>query len=391
MSEKIELKYGLNPQQAQARLVFEGKKSPLKVLNGKPGYINLLDAFGAWQLVRELRIATGMPAAASFKHVSPAGAAIGKPLSDILREVYMVGDAELSPLATAYARARGADRLSSFGDMAAMSDVVDVSTASLLKPEVSDGIIAPGYEPEALEILKAKKQGGYLILQMDPDYEPSSMEVRDAFGFKLEQSRDTTPVSAALLENVVTRRNDLNDDAKRDLIVATVALKYTQSNSVTVAYDGQVIGTGAGQQSRVHCVRLACGKADKWFLQQHPKVRALQFIEGLKRPEKVNVIDQYLLWDDLSDAEMEEVNSKLSKAAQPLTHGQRLDWIKKFKGVVLSSDAFFPFRDSIDRASRSSVQFVLQPGGSLRDDLVIEAANRYRMTMVLSGKRWFLH
>ena len=391
MSETIDLKYGLNPQQAEARLVFKGKKSPLEVLNGKPGYINLLDAFASWQLVRDLRIATDMPSAASFKHVSPAGAAIGKPLSDVLREVYMVGDADLSPLAAAYARARGADRLSSFGDMAAMSDIVDVSTAKLIKPEVSDGVIAPGYEPEALEILKQKKKGNYLILKMDPDYVPEGPEVRDAFGFQLEESRDTTPIGPDLLENVVTRRNDLTDDARLDLIVATVALKYTQSNSVTVAYDGQVIGTGAGQQSRVHCVRLACGKADKWFLQQHPKVRELKFIDGLKRPEKVNVIDQYLLWDELSDAEVEEVNSKLTEYAQPLTHGQRLDWIKKIKGVALSSDAFFPFRDSIDRASRSSVQFVLQPGGSLRDDLVIDAADQYGMTMVLSGKRWFLH
>lgn len=391
MSETMELKYGLNPQQAEARLVFEGPTSPLQVLNGKPGYINLLDAFAAWQLVRNLRAATDMPSAASFKHVSPAGAAIGKPLDDTLREVYMVGEAELSPLAAAYARARGADRLSSFGDMAALSDIVDVSTANLIKPEVSDGVIAPGYEPEALEILKQKKKGGYLVMQMDPHYRPEGMEVRDAFGFRLEQSRDTRPIGPELLENVATRRNDLDDEARLNLIVATVALKYTQSNSVTVAYDGQVIGTGAGQQSRVHCVRLACGKADKWFLQQHPKVRELKFIDGLKRPEKVNVIDQYLLWDDLSDAEVEEVNSKLTEYAQPLTHGQRLDWIKKFKGVVLSSDAFFPFRDSIDRASRSSVQFVLQPGGSLRDDLVVEAADQYKMTMVLSGVRWFLH
>jgi len=388
---EIALKYGCNPHQKMARLVFNGETAPLRILNGKPSYINILDALAAWQVAKELQEATGLPGASSFKHVSPAGAAIGKPLSDVLREVYMVGDSELPPLATAYARARGADRLSSFGDMAGLSDVVDMPTALLLKPEVSDAVVAPGYEPEALEILKQKKKGNFVIFEIDPDYEPPEMEYRDAMGFRIEQSRNREKVTQELLKNVVTQRNDLTDDARQDLLVATVALKFTQSNSVTVAYDGQVIGTGAGQQSRVHCVRLACSKADKWILQQHPRVRELQFIEGLKRPEKMNVIDQYLLWDELSDPEREELNSKLVEVAKPLTPRMKRNWLDKFKGVSLSSDAFFPFRDNVDRASRSAVQFVLQPGGSVRDDLVIEAAESYGMTMIMSGTRWFLH
>jgi len=387
----IQLKYGCNPHQRMAKIAFAGEKSPLEVLNGKIGYINVLDALAAWQVARELRAATGMPGAASFKHVSPAGAAIGKPLSDVLREVYMVGGTELSPLAAAYARARGADRLSSFGDVAGVSDVVDVSTANLLKPEVSDLIIAPGYEPEALEILKQKKQRTYTILKMDPNYEPPEMEYRDVFGFRLEQSRNNARIGPELLKNVVTKRNDLDEEARRNLLVATVALKYTQSNSVAVACDGQVVGIGAGQQSRVHCVRLACSKADKWMLQQHPRVRGLKFINGLTRPEKMNVIDLYLLWDELSDPEKVELNSKLAEPAKPLTPRMRRDWLGKFNGLALSSDAFFPFRDNIDRASRSGVQFVLQAGGSVRDDLVIEAANIYGMTMILSGARWFTH
>lgn len=388
---ELVLKYGCNPHQKLAKLTFKGEKSPLEVLNGNPSYINILDALAAWQTARELRAATGMPGAASFKHVSPAGAAIAKPLPDVLREVYMVGDAELSPLATAYARARGADRLSSFGDVAGMSDAVDVSTAQLLRPEVSDLVIAPGYEPEALDILKEKKKGAFLIFKIDPDYEPPETETRDCFGFQLVESRNNAKIGPELLQNVVTRRNDLDDEAKRNLLVATVALKYTQSNSVAVAYDGQVVGIGAGQQSRVHCVRLACSKADKWILQQHPRARGLKFMEGLTRPEKMNVIDQYLLWDELSDPEKEEVNSKLLEPAKPLTPRMRRDWLGKFSGLALSSDAFFPFRDSIDRASRSGVRFVLQAGGSLRDDLVIAAADGYSMTMICSGMRWFLH
>ncbi|MFP4379411.1 MAG: phosphoribosylaminoimidazolecarboxamide formyltransferase [Candidatus Sumerlaeia bacterium] len=387
----IDLKYGCNPHQKEARVVYEGDKAPLKVLNGTPSMINILDALAAWQLARELKQATGISGAASFKHVSPAGAAIGKPLSDTLREIYMVGDAELSPLATAYARARGADRLSSFGDAAALSDICDVSTAKLLAPEVSDLVIAPGYEAEALEILMNKKKGNYTIFQIDPDYEPPEMEYRDCFGMRVEQMRNTKRIDETLLQNVVTKRNDLDDEARTNLLVATVALKYCQSNSVVVAYDGQVIGTGCGQQSRVHCVRLACDKADKWMLQQHSRVRGLKMIDGLKRPEKMNVIDQFLLWSDLSDSEKDELNSKLTENAKPLTPRMRRDWIAKFKGLAISSDAFFPFRDNIDRASRSSVQFVLQAGGSVRDDLVIEAANEYSMTMINSGVRWFLH
>jgi AICAR transformylase/IMP cyclohydrolase PurH len=374
-----------------ARVTYRGERSPLEILNGKPSYISILDALGAWQVARELRRAAGRPGASSFKHVSPAGAAIGKPLSDTLREVYMVGDVELSPLAAAYARARGADRLSSFGDIVGLSDKVDVSTARTISPEVSDIVIAPDYEPNALEILRKKKKGGYVIFKIDPDYEPPETESRDVFGFTLEQTRNNVPVGRDLLENVVTKRNDLDDDARTDLLVATVALKYTQSNSVTIAYDGQVIGNGAGQQSRVHCVRLACAKADKWMLQQHPRVRGLKFANGLTRAERMNVIDQFLLWDELSDPEIEELNSKLAEPAEPLTRQERCEWIGKFHGLALSSDAFFPFRDSIDRASRSSVQFVLQPGGSLRDDLVVAAADGYGMTMAMSGVRWFLH
>ncbi|MFW6304089.1 MAG: phosphoribosylaminoimidazolecarboxamide formyltransferase [Candidatus Sumerlaeota bacterium] len=391
MSKTIELKYGCNPHQSMARLIYEGKNCPLEVLNGKPSFISLLDALGAWRVAHEMKQATGMTAAASFKHVSPAGAGVAKPLSDNLREVYMVGDKELTPLATAYARARGADRMSSYGDIAGMSDKVDAETAALIKPEVSDIIIAPDYEPEALEILKQKKKGNYIIFKMDPDYQPPETEMREVYGMKLEQTANLEPVAPDLLDNVVTKRNDLNDDAKLDLLVATVAVKYTQSNSVTVAYDGQVIGTGAGQQSRIHCVRLACSKADKWMLQQHPRVLGLKFIDGLKRPEKMNVIDQFLLWDELSQPEIDELNTKLTENAKPLTPRERREWISEFEGIAISSDAFFPFRDNIDRAQRSSVQFVLQPGGSVRDDLVIEAADSYGMTMAFSGKRWFLH
>lgn len=390
-TSKIVLKYGCNPHQKTAQVSWKNGACPLEVLNGNPSYINILDALSAWRLAHELYQATSMAAAASFKHVSPAGAAIGKPLGDVLREVYMVGDEPLSPLATAYARARGADRLSSFGDAAALSGTVDVTTANLLKPEVSDLVIAPDYEPEALAILKAKKKGAYNIFKIDPSVEPPEMESRELYGFTLKQSANNLRVSADLLKNVVTKRNDLDDEARLNLIVATVALKFTQSNSVTVAYDGQVVGTGAGQQSRVHCVRLACGKADKWMLTQHPRVRELKFIDGLTRSEKMNVIDQFLLWDELSQPEMDEVNSKLAEKAHPLTQRERHEWIAKFKGLALSSDAFFPFRDNIDRAARSGVQFVLQAGGSVRDDLVIEAADSYGMTMIASGVRWFTH
>lgn len=390
--QKIPLKYGTNPHQKFAQLAFEGNQSPLQVLNGKPSYISILDAVGAWRVAKELKQATGKIAASSFKHVSPAGAAIAKPLSNRLRDAYMVGNMDLSPMATAYARARGGDRMSAFGDIVGISDIVDESTALLIKKEVSDIIIAPGYEPKALDILKQKKKGAYIIFQIDADYEPASeTEIRDVFGFQLEQSRNNLPVTRDLLKNVVSQRNDLTEDAILDLLVATVSLKYTQSNSVTVAFDGQVIGTGAGQQSRVHCTRLACGKADKWMLQQHPRALGLKFRPELKRPEKMNVIDQYLLWDELSEAEITALNAQLLEPAVPLTPPERRQWIDSFKGIALSSDAFFPFRDNVDRAARSSVQFLLQAGGSLRDDEVIAAANEYGMTMAMSGQRWFLH
>lgn len=387
----IDLKYGTNPHQDAARLTISQEPSPLRVLNGKPGYINLLDAFGAWQLVRELRRATGLAGAASFKHVSPAGAAVARPLSDAFRQSQMIGEEELSPVATAYVRARGGDRLCSFGDVAAVSESVDVSLANVLKREVSDLIIAPCYEPEALEILKSKKKGGYLILEIDKDYEPPVIEARDVFGFTLEQERNTLPIVRDMFKQTVPAGGTVPEDIIDTLVVGTISLKYTQSNSVCVVYDGQVIGSGAGQQSRVHCMRLACGKADKWLLQQHPAVLGLKFNEGMKRPEKANIVDQYLLWDELSDVERETMLAGLVEEPRPLSRGERLDWIGKFEGICISSDAFFPFRDSIDRASRTNVQYVAQPGGSLRDESVTEAAKMYGMTMIHTGVRCFLH
>jgi len=388
---EIQLKYGLNPHQKFARLVIEGEKPPLRVLNGNPGYINILDLMGAWQLARELKGATGLPGAASFKHVSPAGAAIAKPLDGAFRRSQMIPDEELSPVATAYARARGGDRMCSFGDVAAVSETVDVSLAKLIAREVSDALIAPGYEAEALEILKGKKGGGYLAVEIDPAYEPPEVESRDVFGFRLEESRNTARVTGDLLKNVVSKKKDVPEDVAASLLVCTVALKYTQSNSVGLAYDGQVIGMGAGQQSRVHCCRLACGKAEKWLLQQHPRVLGLKFGKGLGRPEKTNVVDQFLLWDELSGAEKEATLAMLDEVPEPLSRGERQEWISKFDGLCCSSDAFFPFRDSIDRLSRTNVQYVMQPGGSARDDLVTEAADQYGMVMIHSGLRCFLH
>jgi AICAR transformylase/IMP cyclohydrolase PurH len=389
---EIKLKYGLNPHQKFARLVVEREPSPLKIHNGTPGYINLLDLLGAWQVARELREATGLPGAASFKHVSPAGAAIAKPLDERFRVSQFIPEAEeLSPVATAYARARGADRLCSFGDIAAVSGVVDASLARLIAREVSDGLIAPGYEPEALDILKSKQGGRYLAVEIDPAYEPPELEHRDAFGFRLEQTRNTAKITRDLLKNVVSKRKEIPEDAALSLLVCSVALKYTQSNSVGLAYDGQVIGMGAGQQSRVHCTRLASSKADKWLLQQHPRVLGLRFKKGLGRPEKTNVVDAYLLWDELADAERRWLLDQLDEAPEPISREERLEWVKKFDGIVCSSDAFFPFRDSIDRLSRSHVQYVMQPGGSARDDLVTEAADQYGMVMAHSGLRLFLH
>mgnify|MGYP006288119721 FL=1 len=388
---EVKLKYGLNPHQEFARLVMEDETAPLRVLNGTPGYINILDAMGAWPLARELRQATGQAGAASFKHVSPAGAAVDRPVSGGLRQSQMLPDEELSPIARAYVRARAADRMSSFGDMAAVSDKVDVTLARVLEREVSDGIIAPDYEPEALEILKGKKKGGYLVLQIDPDYEPPETEYRDTFGMRLEETRNTARVTRELLSNVVTANKDMPDEVAETLLVATVALKYTQSNSVCVAYDGQVIGMGAGQQSRIHCTRLACAKAEKWFLQMHPKALGLSFADGLVRAEKTNIVDQYLLWDELADAEKEQMMEGLTEEPEPITAQEKLEWIAGFDGICISSDAFFPFRDNIDRASRTNVQYILQPGGSYRDEDVTEAADQYGMVMAHSGMRWFLH
>ena len=388
---EIRLKYGCNPHQPFARIVQDMPDPPLAVLGGNPSAINVLDAMGAWPLARELKEATGLSGAASFKHVSPAGAAVARPLSDAFRAAQMIEEADLSPLACAYVRARGGDRMCSFGDCAALSDPVDVGTAMLLRREVSDAVIAPGYAPEALEILKQKKDGKYVILQIDPDYEPPDMERRDVFGLVLEQTRNKARVTDELLKNVVSREKVIPDAAAQSLLVATIALKYAQSNSVCFAYEGQVIGMGAGQQSRVHCTRLAGQKADKWMLQHHPRVLDLPFKDGLSRTEKTNLVDSFLLWDELSDAEMEAMLSQLTEKPTPLGGEERREWIKGFDGVAMSSDAFIPFRDNIDRASRSNVRYVLQTGGALRDDLVTEAADQYGMVMIHSGVRWFLH
>jgi phosphoribosylaminoimidazolecarboxamide formyltransferase/IMP cyclohydrolase len=390
--QEIELRYGCNPHQRPARVYVDVGTLPFEVLNGAPGYINMMDALNAWQLVKELKQATGLPAAASFKHVSPAGAAVGLPLSDALLKSYFVDDdpAALSLLAVAYARARGADRVSSFGDFVALSDEVDVSTASLISREVSDGIIAPAYSAEALEILRQKKGGRYLIIQMDPDYEPPEMEVKEIFGIALEQKCNDAVISAGMFQNVVTKNKTLPESAVRDLVVAQVALKYIQSNSVCFGVDGQVIGAGAGQQSRVHCTRLAASKADLWYLRQHPATLGLQFCEGLSRAEKNNAIDGFLR-DDLSPAELCFWEGYFAHVPQRLTPAEKRQWLDGMSGVCLASDAFFPFRDSIDRASQSGVQYVVQPGGSARDDVVIEACDEYGMVMAFSGVRLFHH
>lgn len=387
---ELALRYGCNPHQKPARVYVNRGALPLTVLNGAPGYINLLDALNGWPLVRELKQALDLPAAASFKHVSPAGAAVASPLPDDLRRAYFVEDLELSPLASAYARARGADRLSSFGDWVALSDVVDVSTAQLLKREVSDGVIAPGFEPEALELLRGKKGGRYPILQIDPDFEPAEIERREVFGLTLEQRRNDVKLDETILANVVTPARDLPPNAVRDLLVATIALKYTQSNSVGLALDGQVIGLGAGQQSRIHCTRLAANKADLWWLRQHPAVLALPFKAEVGRPERINAIDQYLL-DEIGDVERPAWEALFETVPAPLTAEEKRAWLARLSEVALSSDAFFPFRDSLDRAARSGVRYVIQTGGSVRDDEVIGAAISHGMTMILSGIRLFHH
>jgi phosphoribosylaminoimidazolecarboxamide formyltransferase / IMP cyclohydrolase len=392
MSSSLPLRYGANPQQAPARVYMEaGVELPITVLNGSPGYINLLDALNSWQLVRELKNALNLPAAASFKHVSPAGVAVATPLSDVLKKAYFVDDLELSPLATAYARARGADRLCSFGDFIALSDTVDVPTAKLIAREVSDGVIAPGYEPAALEILKAKKQGKYAVVQIDPAYDPSLMqEVREVFGIRFEQHRHDRLVTAADFTNIVTTKKDLPASALRDLTISWITLKYTQSNSVCFVTDGQAIGVGAGQQSRVHCVRLAGQKADLWWLRQHPDVLNLPFKEGIKRPERDNAIDQFLR-DDITPNEKADWNQIFAQTPRQLTPDEKQEWLSKLDSVTLGSDAFFPFRDSVDRAAVSGVKYVLEPGGSNRDEDVIRAANEYGMTMIFSGVRLFHH
>jgi phosphoribosylaminoimidazolecarboxamide formyltransferase/IMP cyclohydrolase len=387
---EIPLKYGCNPHQTPASVTIPGE-SGFQVLSGRPGYINFLDALGAWQLVRELRAATGKPAAASFKHVSPAGAALAGELSRTYRASQFLGDEAFSPLATAYARARGGDRMCSFGDVAAVSDVVDLSLAKLLYEEVSDLIIAPGFEPEALELLRTKRDGAYMVLAIDPDYEPDDAETREVFGFTMSQKRNTTPITPELFQTAGADAAPLPAAVLETLIVATVALKYTQSNSVGIAYDGQVIGMGAGQQSRVHCTRLACGKADKWLLQQHPKTLALPIRDDLPKPEKANLVDYYLLWDELSDVEKRKLREGLTADPEPLTRGERADWVSRFDGICLSSDAFIPFPDNLDRAAKSNVQYVAQTGGSARDDVVSAAAAEYGMTMVHTGLRLFLH
>jgi phosphoribosylaminoimidazolecarboxamide formyltransferase / IMP cyclohydrolase len=389
--KELMLRYGTNPNQVPARIYMQnGSDLPITVLGGSPGYINLLDALNAWQLVRELKQTIGLPAAASFKHVSPSGAAVAVSLSDILKKVYFVEDMELSPLATAYARARGVDRMSSFGDFIALSDTVDISTAKLIAREVSDGVIAPNYEPEALEILKKKKQGKYAVVQIDPDYEPQLAETRQVYGLSMEQRRNDRPVTPHDLANIVTKCKDLPESAVHDMFIAWITLKFTQSNSVCYVLDGQTIGVGAGQQSRVHCTRLAGSKADLWRLRQHPSVLALPFKDGIKRPDRDNAIDQFLQ-SDVTDAEKKNWSNVFTHLPDQLTDEERRTWLGGLTEVVLGSDAFFPFRDSIDRAAKSGVKYVLEPGGSNRDEDVIAACDEYEMTMVFTGLRLFHH
>lgn len=390
---ELELKYGCNPNQKPSRIFMKDDSDlPIEVLNGKPGYINFLDAFNSWQLVKELKAATGLPAAASFKHVSPAGAAVATELSDTLKKIYFVDDLELSPLASAYAKARGADRMSSYGDWAALSDVCDKETALLLKREVSDGIIAPGYTDEALEILKTKKRGNYNIVKIDPNYTPAPQEYKDVFGVTFQQGRNELKIDEEFLtKNIITENKELPEEAKRDLLIALITLKYTQSNSVCYAKDGQAIGVGAGQQSRIHCTRLAGNKADIWYLRQHPKCLNLPFKEDIRRPNRDNTIDVYIsddYEDVLADGTWEQF---FTEKPEPLSREEKKEWLSTFSGVSLGSDAFFPFGDNIERAKRSGVQYVAQPGGSIRDDNVIDTCNKYNMTMCFTGIRLFHH
>ena len=393
MAREIELKYGVNPNQKPARIFMEEGELPLKVLSGRPGYINFLDALNGWQLVSELKRSTGMPAAASFKHVSPAGAAVGEPLDDVLRKMYFIDpEAELSPLACAYARARGSDRLSSYGDFISLSDVCDAATAKLIAKEVSDGVIAPGYEPEALEILGRKRKGNYNVIEIDENYVPAALERKMCFGVTFEQGRNALELNESLLENVVTENKTLPAEAKRDLLISLITLKYTQSNSVCYVMGGQTIGVGAGQQSRVHCTRLAGNKADLWQLRHHPKVLALQFSPALSRSERDNTIDLYLSNEESGDVLGDEVwQNFFTVRPEPLTAEEKKAYLAGITGVSLGSDAFFPFGDNIERAHRSGVSYVAQPGGSIRDDHVIDTCNKYGMAMAFTGVRLFHH
>jgi|UniRef100_A0A7V3PT09 phosphoribosylaminoimidazolecarboxamide formyltransferase/IMP cyclohydrolase len=388
--DEIKLRYGTNPHQQKARVYVPEGRLPIGVLNGEPGYINLIDALNSWQLVKELKELTGLPAAASFKHTSPAGAAIGKPLTAELKKSLFVRTDTLSPLACAYARARGADRMATFGDWAAFSDTVDEPTALLLSREVSDGCIAPDYEPAALALLKAKKEGRYPILKIDPGWEPPLLEVRQLFGVYLEQERNNARIDHRLLKNVVTVKKQIPESIGQDLLIACVTLKYTQSNSVCLAYDGQVIGVGAGQQSRIHCTRLACSKADKWFLRLHPRVQNLQFRSGTSWADKATAID-VLLEDSATPVEVRTWAQIFIEAPEPFRPEEKWDWLARFDGICLASDGFIPFRDNLDRAARSNVQFVIQPGGSIRDEGIIQAADEYGMVMVFTGLRLFYH
>ena len=391
MATELELKYGCNPNQKPSRIFMEQGELPITVLNGKPGYINFLDALNGWQLVKELKEATGLPAATSFKHVSPAGAAVGLPLNETLRKIYFVGDKELSPLACAYARARGADRMSSFGDWIALSDVCDESTALLIKPEVSDGVIAPGYTDEALAILKAKKKGGYNVVLIDPEYRPAPIERKHVYGVTFEQGRNEFPFSRELLNAIVTENKDLPESAAIDLMIALITLKYTQSNSVCYVKDGQAIGIGAGQQSRIHCTRLAGQKADNWLLRQHEKVLNLPFLPKLGRADRDNTIDVYMS-DDYDDVLREGTwQNFFTERPEPLTREEKQAFLATMTDVALGSDAFFPFGDNIERAHKSGVTCIAQPGGSIRDDNVIEVCNNYNIAMAFTGIRLFHH
>ena len=393
MTTEFELKYGCNPNQKPARIFTAQGNLPIEVLNGRPGYINFMDALNSWQLVKELKDATGLPAAASFKHVSPAGAAVGLPLSDVLKRIYFVDDVnfELSPIATAYARARGADRMSSYGDFIALSDACDEATARLINREVSDGVIAPDYTPEALEILKTKRKGTYNVVRIDPTYKPAPIERKDVFGITFEQGRNEVSIDDSLFANIPTQNKEFTEAAKRDLLISLITLKYTQSNSVCYAKDGQAIGIGAGQQSRIHCTRLAGNKADIWYLRQHPQVLELPFIEGIRRADRDNTIDIYIS-EDYEDV-LRDGTWQLffTEKPQPLTHEQKRAWLETLNGVSLGSDAFFPFGDNIERAYKSGVQYIAQAGGSVRDDNVIETCDKYNMVMAFTGVRLFHH